>query len=76
MSGFNKWRIKYNESYAKRFKFEPDYSQNELYFMELAYNASKERDAEIVESLRNDYASPSWNDALDEAAEAIRKELE
>ena len=35
-----------------------------------------ERDAEIVESLRNDYENPSWNDALDEAAEAIRKEID
>ena len=39
-------------------------------------NDTLERAAEIVESLRNYYASPSWNDALDEAAEAIRSEIE
>ena len=64
MSSFDDWRAKNDANYAERFKFEPDYTQNELYFMTTAYYAGMSRAAEISE------------ESIDWPTEAIRKEIE
>ena len=63
MSSFDDWLIDYtdNDDWCDR-----DITQD----MEFAYNAGMDRAAEIAESI------PSWGDEVDEAAEAIRKEIE